>query len=120
MQSEKRMKKFLIICILLVGGYALFTPSVNATHAISVVSPEKTLPDDARSITVYKLVHVGGNAWSTSPKDAYYSRSENCIYVTEGRRVNQPYSVTENRAYGQSNDGRADYRYTAGGYYFNL
>lgn len=79
-----------------------------------------TLPDDAKPITVYNVVQVAGNKWSTSSKSAHYSPSENCIYVTEGRRVNQPYTVFENRFFGQEQDGRADYHYTAGGYYFDL
>ena len=116
-----RMKKLILICAMLVGGLALSLPPINATQVASTTSAYASeLPDDARSITVYKVVQVGGAAWSTSPKDAYYSSSEKCIYVTEGRRVNQPYSVFENRAYGQPNDGRAEYRYTAGGYYFNI
>ena len=113
-----RMKKILLIFALLAG--ASVATSLPAVAAESTYSAGKELPDDARSITVYKVVQVGGNAWSNSPKSAYYSRSENCIYVNEGRRENQPYTVTQNRAYGQSNDGRAEYRYTAGGYYFNL
>lgn len=95
-------------------------PSVNATQTVSTAYYTHPLPDDAVKLTVYKVVQVGGNAWSTSPKDAYYSASENRIYVTEGKRVNQPYNVTQNRAYGQDQDGRAEYRYTAGSYYFNL
>ena len=112
------MKKFFLVLVLLFGGSVVYTSSMVAAE--SSYSSSRELPEDARSITVYKVVQVGGNAWSTSAKNAYYSSSENCIYVTEGRRVNQPYSVTENRAYGQSNDGRAEYRYTAAGYYFNL
>lgn len=77
------------------------------------------LPADARSITVYKLVQLG-NKWSSSAKSAYYSASENCIYVNEGKRKNQPYTVTKNPAYGQEGDYRAQYYYTAAGYYFNL
>lgn len=114
------IRKIALICTLLVGGYAASSISVNAVENSVTYSMGKELPDDARSITVYKVVQVGGNAWSTSAYSAYYSRSENCIYITEGRRQNQPYSVYENRAYGQSKDGRAEYRYTAGGYYFNL
>ncbi len=93
--------------------------TITSVAAELSYSTSRDLPDDACSITVYKVVQVGGT-WSRSPKSAYYSRSENCIYITEGSRKNQPYTVTENRAYGQSNDGRAEYQYTAGGYYFNL
>lgn len=115
-----RMKKLILICALLVGGFTAFTSPVNATHTPATVSSSSNeLPEDRRPITVYKVVQIGGT-WSSSPKDAYYSKSTHCIYVTEGRRENQPYSVSENRAYGQSNDGRAAYRYTAGGYYFDL
>lgn len=112
------MKKILLICALLTGGSIATTLPVLAAE--STYSQERKLPDDARTITVYKIVQVGGNAWSNNAKSAYYSRSENCIYIDEGQRKNQPYTVTNNRAYGQSNDGRAEYQYTAGGYYFNL
>lgn len=117
-QNAMRMKKIILVCALLFGISAVYTTHMVAAE--STYSSSRELPDDARSITVYKVVQVGGNAWSSSPKDAYYSRSENCIYVNEGRRKNQPYTISENRAYGQSDDGRAEYRYTAGGYYFNL
>lgn len=113
------MKKFIICAALLAGGFSI-APSINATEIVSMPSAAQALPEDATPITVYKVVQVSGNAWSTSAKSAYYSASENCIYVTEGRRVNQPYSVSENRAYGQSQDGRGEYKYTAGGYYFDL
>lgn len=112
------MKKIFLICTLLVGAPVCSTLPAFATETTVAAAGE--LPDDARSITVYKVVQVGGNAWTNSPKSAYYSSSENCIYVNEGKRKNQPYSVSANRAYGQENDGRAEYRYTAGGYYFNL
>lgn len=115
------MKKIILICAVLIGGSALCIPAVNATTVTATASAASNeLPEDATSITVYKVVQVGGNAWSKSPKSAYYSSSTNCIYVTEGRRVNQPYTVSENRAYGQENDGRGEFRYTAGGYYFDL
>ncbi|MBO8447473.1 MAG: hypothetical protein IAC32_07005 [Bacteroidetes bacterium] len=112
------MKKFILICALLLGASAVYTTSMVAAE--SSYSYKTELPDDARPIRVFKIVQGGGNAWSTSQKDAYYSPSEHRIYVTEGRRVNQPYEVHENRAYGQEKDGRAEYRYTAAGYYFNL
>lgn len=66
-------------------------------------------------IDVYLVRQVGPTAWSTTPKKAYYDADNNWIYV--GR---QSYTIQENRAYGQENDGRASYRYVAGGYYFNL
>ena len=111
------MKKVILFCAFLLGGGSFFVPCANAVPT-SVAADD--LPEDARPITVYKVVQVGGNAWSKSAVSAYYSASENCIYVNEGRRKNQYYSVSENRAYGQEKDGRAEYRYYAGGYYFNL
>lgn len=111
------MKKVVLIFALVIGG---LLPSLPVWAAETAYSTSRDLPDDARYITVYKVVQVGGNAWSTSSIGAYYSASENCIYVDEGARKNQSYSVMENRAYGQSNDGRAEFRYEAGGYYFNL
>lgn len=112
------MKKIILVCALLLGGGVITTVPVFASQ--SPVSASRELPADARPITVYKVVQVGGNSWSNNPKSAYYSASENCIYVNEGKRKNQPYTVNKNPAYGQSNDGRASYHYTAGGYYFDL
>lgn len=112
------MKKLFLVCVLLIGGSIAYTLPVCATETSYAANSD--LPGDAQPITVYKVVQVGGSAWSTSPVSAYYSSSENCIYVSEGRRKNQPYTINENRAYGQPNDGRAEYRYVAGGYYFNL
>lgn len=112
------MKKLLLIFALLMGGNSFTAPYLLASE--SSYSSENRLPDDAKPITVYLIKQVGGNAWSNNPKSAYYSASENRIYISEGNRKNQPYTVHENRAYGQDKDGRADYRYTAGGYYFNL
>lgn len=111
------MKKIILVCALLLGGGVVTTVPVFASQ--SSVSASRELPADARPITVYKVVQVGGT-WSTSSKSAYYSASENCIYVNEGKRKNQPYTVSKNLAYGQSDDGRANYHYTAGGYYFDL
>ncbi len=112
------MRKLFLVCALLIGSTVTSIFPVIAAEA--TISSDRQLPDDAREITVFKLVHISGNAWSASKKTAYYSRSENLLYIDEGQRKNQTYTVNENRAYGQSNDGRAEYRYTAGGYYFNL
>ena len=111
------MKKFILACALFIGSYSVAT---IPAYAVQTIYASQNLPDDARSITVYEIKQVGGNAWSSRTVSAYYSASENCIYVNEGRRKNQPYSVIENRAYGQENDGRSEYKYYAGGYYFNL
>lgn len=111
------MKKLILVIGLLIGGTA-FTGF--PTYAAEATYATDNLPEDAKQITVYRVKHVGGNAWSSSPVSAYYSASENCIYVNEGRRKNQPYTVYENRAYGQSQDGRGEFRYQASDYYFNL
>lgn len=112
------MKKYLLICAIVFGVLELSTLPMRATE--TTLSTSRELPNDAQLITVHKLVHVGRNAWSSSSVSAYYSSSENCIYVNEGKRRNQSYTIFENRAYGQPNDGRAEYRYVAGEYYFNI
>ena len=113
------MKKLLLILALFMGSTSISVPYIQAAE--SSYSSNNSLPEDARPITVYLVQQLrGGNAWSSSPKSAYYSASENRIYVNEGSRKNQPYKVSENPAYGQEKDGRAEYRYTAGGYYFDL
>lgn len=116
------MIKFFLVCTLLIGGMTVLLPEVQASESLSSISATsaRELPDDARSITVYKVVKVGGNAWSSSPVSAIYSRSENSIYVNEGRRQNQPYTISANPAYKQQNDGRGEFRYRAGDYFFNL
>lgn len=113
------MKKYLLILALLAGGSIAVSAPMTAPES-TYRSNDRQLPEDARELTVYSLVHISGTAWSSSPKSAYFSRSTNCIYVTENNIKNIPYDVHENRAYGQDNDGRAAYRYVAGGYYFNL
>lgn len=66
-------------------------------------------------ITVYLIKQVGGRAWSKSAVSATYDRETNTIKV--GKFT---YSVTKNLAYGQSDDARGEFKYVAGGYYFNL
>lgn len=113
-----RMKNLLLIFAFILSSTYVSVPYLQAAE--SSYSSINSLPEDARPITVYLVKQVGGYAWSNSPKSAYYSASENRIYIDEGSRKNQPYTVYENRAYGQERDGRAEYRYTAGDYYFNL
>lgn len=66
-------------------------------------------------ITVYQMKQVGGQAWSKTAVTATYDSEANTIKV--GKFT---YSVTNNLAYGQSDDARGEFKYVAGGYYFNL
>ena len=68
-----------------------------------------------REITVYQIKQVGGRAWSKTAVSATYDSEANTIKV--GKFT---YSVTKNLAYGQSDDARGEFKYVAGGYYFNL
>lgn len=68
-----------------------------------------------REITVYQIKQVGGRAWSKMAVSATYDSEANTIKV--GKFT---YSVTKNLAYGQSDDARGEFKYVAGGYYFNL
>ena len=59
---------------------------------------------------------MGTNA--VVPKNAYYSPSEERIFVKEGKHM-MNYNVHENQHYGQDSS-KGKYRYRAGDYFFNL
>ena len=79
-----------------------------------VTATTNNLPSDAKSKTVYLI--VGANA--VVPKDAYYSPSENRIYINERKHL-MNYNVHENQHYGQDS-AKGKYKYRAGDYFFNL
>lgn len=76
---------------------------------------ESMLSTTGTEITVYLVKQVGGRAWSKSAVTAIYDSKEKTIKV--GKFT---YSINKNLAYGQSDDGRGEYMYVAGDYYFNL
>ncbi len=114
---------FFIITILL---SVLFNARADNNESPPILDEEiftETLSDteieNLPSITVYKIIGVNATASFT----AKYSASENYIYVYErksGRSIWFYYTIYNNRAYGQENDGRGSFRYVAGDYYFNL
>lgn len=77
-------------------------------------SASNDLPSDAKSITVYLV--VGTNA--VVPKDAYYSPSENRIYIMRGK-IMMHFIVHENPQYGQES-AAGKYKYRAGDYFLDL
>lgn len=101
---------------LLIGLFATMPMAATESSVESTsFSQNKKDYSELPKIKVYRIVQVGGSAWSKSSKDAYYDAQDNAIIVD-----GQPLTIHENRAYGQENDGRADYRYMAGDYFFNL
>ncbi len=113
-----RIITFLAGCFLtasLTCAHAATNPATGTTASYSSQSEDGRI----REITVYKLTPIGqsGNAASSQAFTGYYDAANNKIKV--GRFT---YTVSENRAYGQANDYRSEYRYVAGpgDYYFNL
>lgn len=99
----------LVTLTTLFGGFsAVALPGESSSCVVASASAQQ-------SITVYLIKQVGGNAWSTTSYKAIYDSDANTITV--GKFT---YNIHENRAYGQENDGRSEYRYVAGNYYFNL
>lgn len=72
------------------------------------------VPQDAKTITVYVI--VGTNA--SVSKSAYYSPSENRIYINEGKHM-MNYNIYENPQYGQDS-AKGRFKYRAGDYFFDL
>lgn len=108
------MKK--IFLTMLIGLFAIM-PMAATESSVELTSFGQNKKDYSAlpKITVYRIVQVGGTAWSKSSKEAYYDAQDNSIIVN-----GVALTIHENRAYGQENDGRADYRYQAGEYFFNL
>lgn len=109
------MKKLVLI-------FSLFafsaTPLLNAANLTTVIEFSSVHPGDhsnLKELTAYKVTQVGGTAWSKAPVTAYYDKSANELHV--GKLF---FSVTKNPAYGQEKDGRSEFKYVAGGYYFNV
>lgn len=91
----------------------MLTAKYNYSMETEIICQNST-----RSITVHYIKQVGGDAWSDAVCDAVYDPN----YGDYGQITidGMTYTVHLNRAYGQSRDGRAPYRYEAAGYYFNL
>lgn len=116
------MKKLLVLCslftafIVVNGGYKAFGSEAVCLSANEEISLQASSDDNLPVIQVFKFTLVGRNgAYSKRQFDALYNANEGTIKV--GKLV---YTIHENRAYGQENDYRSEYRYVAGDYYFNL
>lgn len=123
------MKKVLISATLLIGmmASAMVLSSFTTPQKDSVLpgsSFSKELSAGRSSITVYKLTPIKGtNKYTTTSKSAEVDRDEMVLYVVErrdGRTMEFNYNIRKNPAYGQENDYRSSYEYTAADYYFNL
>ena len=104
---------------LLLGILSFNLSTLSGDVSSSLTSAEEVvLADNTRYITVYYIKHVGGDAWSKSAVTGEY----NPDYGKYGEITikGMTYTVHLNPAYGQDRDGRADYRYYASDYYFNL
>ena len=107
------------ILLLLLGlmTFNFVTPNTGVENS-STNYDEVVLADNTRTITVYMIKQVGGDAWATSTLSGLY----NPDYGKYGEITikGMTYTVHLNPAYGQERDGRAEYRYYASDYYFNL
>ncbi len=86
----------------------------SSQEGTTVAADTNNLPSDAKSKTVYLI--VGNNA--VVPKNAYYSPSEERIYVKVGKHM-MNYNVHENPFYGQDS-AKGKYKYKAGDYFFDI
>ena len=119
----KKMKKSLVMLVavlcfsLCMYADVNFVP-VQSSTTVNNEYEQYVLAANTRVITVHYIKQVGGDAWS----DATYSGTYNPDYGQYGEITIEgvTYTVHLNRAYGQDRDGRASYRYEAGGYYFNM
>lgn len=124
------MKKVLISATLPIGMIAsamvfssFTTPKLNQMSNASLLLNE-TIAIGKTNITVYKLIPIRGTStYSKVTVNAEVDKKEMKLYVQEtreGRTLVFDYYIRKNPAYGQSDDYRGSYMYTAGDYYFNL
>lgn len=106
------MKK---IVTLFVAAICLSANAAGTFSASMNKFVQETTVAETRSITVYLVKQVGGGVWSKSSISATYDSERNVIKVGKFE-----YTIHENRAYGQEKDGRAEFKYQAGNYFFNL
>ena len=109
--------KSILLLLLGIMTFNYGTQNVGASNS-STNYDEIVLADNTRTITVYLIKQITGDVWSTSAVSGLY----NPDYGTYGEITIKgiTYTVHLNPAYGQERDGRADYRYYASDYYFNL
>ena len=69
-------------------------------------------------ISVTKIIQLPGGAFSYSTESAQIDWDDMTLYVDEGSRKNQPYTVRTN-PYKGYDDPRGEYAYCASDYYFN-
>ena len=83
------------------------------------ISTNKNINVNLQSITVEKItpLSVGGFAFQT--KSAQIDWDDMTLYIDEGSRKNQPYTVRKNPYKGYNDDPRGKYSYCASDYYFN-
>jgi hypothetical protein len=108
------MKKLIIVCL----GLLTFGLGVTIAHPSETSINGEISMSSTREIPVYVLTNLGGGVYGQTQYTGIY----NPDYGDYGEITikGQPYTVRLNPAYGQDKDYRADFRYYAGGYYFNL
>ena len=109
--------KSILLLLLGIVTFNFGTPSGGESNS-STNYDEIVLADNTRNITVYLIKQVGGDAWSKSAVSGLYNPDYGKYGEITIKGVT--YTVHLNPAYGQERDGRADYRYYASDYYFNL
>ena len=77
------------------------------------------IKSDLTSISVTRITQLPGGAFSYLTKSAQIDWDSMTLYVDEGSRKNQPYTVRTNPYKGYDDDPRGEYAYCAESYYFN-
>lgn len=109
------MKKILVLLSFVFALTMMsFTIFSNHKETKSIVSEV-----NLTTITVDEIHQVGGRAFSHNKKTAQIDWDNMTLYIDEGQRKNQPYTVRTNPYKGYDDDDRGVYQYCASNYYFN-
>lgn len=110
------MKKLILSLFIGISILPIYSePILSTSPIISEIVSTKVDYTQFPKKDVYLIKQVDGNKWSSAKKIGYYDADSNRMWIG-----GVDYNIHENRAYGQANDGRSEYQYEAGGYYFNL
>lgn len=113
------MKKILMLASFVIAlGMMSFT--IISTHEETKTNASEYNSNiNLTSITVDEIHQVGPRAFSHSTKTAQIDWDSMTLYIDEGQRKNQPYTVRTNPYKGYDDDDRGVYSYCASNYYFN-
>ena len=113
------MKKLLVLASLVIAltmmSFTIISTREETKSNVLEFNSEINLP----SITVDEIHQVGSRAFSHSTKTAQIDWDNMTLYIDEGQRKNQPYTVRTNPYKGYDDDDRGVYGYCASNYYFN-